>query len=266
MKQQKRELTYESTLLPRIQQTRWEREQQAVVRSVAHQIRSTLTSVSISAEALATDPDSPPHKVRRHCQAINDHAQHIGRLLDDLVSLISDRLDSSDVGIVELNEIVWEAAQPLWQLARHRSITLETPSGSESLVVQGKRGYLTQAIRGCLEYGILNLPEDSRVSVRFEPRTAVGSAGAVEIVIEYASSDGQTHVMSAAGRSQWDDVTMQAVRRILEAHQGDVAPLGNGRDGVRLLLPRHRAIAAGQMTSAQVQDRPADEQRQQSVA
>jgi len=132
--------------------------------------------------------------------------------------------------------------------------------------VQGKRGYLTQAIRGCLEHGILNLPEDSRVSVRLEPRTAVGSAGAVEIVVEYASSDEERQVLGAGGRSKWDDVTLQAVRRIVEAHQGDVAPLGDGRDGIRLLLPRYRAIAAGQITPAQVQDSPADEQRQQSVA
>jgi len=266
MKQQKRELTYEGSPLPRAPQPRWEHEQQALIRSVAHQIRSTLTSVSISAEALATDTESPPHKVRRHCQVINDHAQHIGRLLDDLVSLTSDRLDTSDVGIVELNEIVWEAAQPLWQLARHRSIKLETPSGSESLVVQGKRGYLAQAIRGCLEYGILNLPEDSSVLVRIEPRTGVASAGAVEIVIEYASSDEQTQVLSAAGRSQWDDVTMQAIRRIVEAHQGDVAPLGDGRDGVRLLLPRHQAVAAGQMTPTQAQESRRDQQHQQLVA
>ncbi len=266
MKQQERELTYESTPLPLVSQTRWKREQQALIRSVAHQIRSTLTPVSISAEALATDPESPPSKVRRHCQVINDHAQHIGRLLDDLVSLISDRLASSDVGIVELNEIVWEAAQPLWQLARHRSITLETPSGSESLVVQGKRGYLTQAIRGCLEHGILNLPEDSSVSVQLEPRTGVAGAGAVEIVIEYASSDEESQGLAAAGGSQWDDVTMQAVRRIVEVHQGDVAPLGDGRDGVRLLLPRHRAIVAGQMTPAQAQASRPDQQRQQSVA
>ncbi len=266
MKQQKRELTYEGTSLPRAPEARWEREQQAVIRSVAHQIRSTLTSVSISAEVLATAPDSPPHKVRHHCQVINDHAQHIARLLDDLVSLTSDRLDSSDVGIVELNEIVWEAAQPLWQLARHRSIKLETPSGSESLVVQGKRGYLTQAVRGCLEYGILNLPEDSRVSVRLEPRTGVDSAGAIEIVIEYSSSDEQTQVLSVVGGLQSDNVTMQAVRRIVEAHQGDVAPLDDGRDGVRLLLPRHRAVAAGQMTPAQAQESRRDQQRQQSVA
>jgi len=259
-------LSYDAAPAAVTRQTTWDSQQQAVIRSVAHQIRSTLTSVSISAEALATNPDSAPSKVRRHCQVINDDAQHIGRLLDDLVSLISDRLDSSDVGIIELNEIVWEAAQPLWQLARHRSITLETPSGSESLVVQGKRGYLTQAIRGCLECGILNLPEDSSVSVRIEPQTGVAGAGAVEIVIEYASSDEQTQVLSAGGGSQWNDVTMQAVRRIVEAHQGDVAPLGDGRDGVRLLLPRHRAIAAGQMTPAQAQASHADQQRRQSVA
>jgi len=266
MNQQERELTYEGTALPLPRQTRWEPEQQTVIRSVAHQIRSTLTSVSISAEALGTDTESPSSKVRRHCQVINDHVQHIGRLLDDLVSLTSDQLDTSDVGIVELNEIVWEAAQPLWQLARHRSIEIETPSGSESLVVQGKRGYLTQAVRGCLECGILNLPEHSSVSVQLESRTAVPGAGAVEIVIKYASSDEQTQVLSAAGRLQWNDVTMQAVRRIVEAHQGDVAPLGEGRDGVRLLLPKHRAIAAGQMTPVQGQASHADQQRQQSVA
>ncbi len=93
-------LRYDAAPAPVLHQTAWDHQQQALIRSVAHQIRSTLTSVSISAEALATDPESPPAKVRRHCQVINDHAQHIGRLLDDLVSLISDRLDSSDVGIV----------------------------------------------------------------------------------------------------------------------------------------------------------------------
>jgi len=259
-------LSYKAAPVSVVSRSAWDRQQQALIRSVAHQIRSALTSVSISAEALATAPDSTFHKIRRHCRIINDHAQHIGRLLDDLVSLISDRLESSEMGIVELNEIVWEAAQALWQLARHRSITLEIPSGSESLVVQGKRGYLVQAIRGCLEYGILNLPENSRVSARLEPRTRAAGVGAIEIIVEYASADERTQVLGVGGRSQWDDVTLQAVRRIVEAHQGDVAPLGDGRDGVRLLLPRHRAIAAGQLTLGQVDAGGPDQQRQQLVA
>ncbi len=266
MKQQERELTYESISLPVAAPMRWEREQQVLIRSVAHQIRSTLTSISISAEALATDSESPPSKVRRHCLVINNNAQHIGRLLDDLVSLTSDQLETSDFGIVELNEIVWEAAQPLWQLARHRSIKIKTPSGAESLIVQGKRGYLTQAIRGCLEHGILNLPENSCVSVRLEPRTGVAGTEVVEIIVEYTRSDEQARVPSAVGKPQWDDVTMQAVCRIVAAHQGDVAPLGDGGDGVRLLLPKHRAVMAGQMTLSPAQASRHDLQRQQSAA
>jgi len=235
-------LSYDAAPAPGTRQTAWDRQQQALIRSVAHQIRSTLTSVSISAEALATDPDSAPSNVHRHCQVINDDAQHIGRLLDDLISLISDRLDSSDVSIVELNEIVWEAAQPLWQLARHRSITLETPSSSESLVVQGKRGYLTQAIRGCLEYGILNLPEDSRVSVLLEPRTGVAGTGAIEIVVEYASSDEERHVLGAGSRLQWDDVTLQAVRRIVDRPAAPAVSSLKCSRGVSCQLPSMPAL------------------------
>jgi len=60
-------LSYDAAPAPVLRQTAWDHQQQALIRSVAHQIRSTLTPVSISAEALATDPDSTAHMVRRHC-------------------------------------------------------------------------------------------------------------------------------------------------------------------------------------------------------
>ncbi len=266
MNEQKRELTYEGTALPLPWQTRWEPEQQTLIRSVAHQIRSTLASVTISAEALATDPESSPPKVRRHTQVIGEDAYHISRLLDDLVVLISDQVEEHEDGIVELHEVLWEAGRQLWQLAQHRSIILEIPSDAESRVVRGKRNYLVQAIRGCLEQGILNLPEESQVSVRIEPQQAADTAGAVEILFEYVSGAQQSQALQASSRPDWDQVTMRAARRIVEAHGGDIAPLGGGRDGLRVLLPRHRVAAAQQVSLTQANTSREDDKVQRIVA
>ena len=245
MNSQQGGLSYQGTA-PEACVEAWDRCQQAIIRSVAHEIRSTLASVSVSAESLATAPDSPPPTVRRHTEAIGEHAQHISRLLDDLVALTSDQLERSRVGVVEINEIIWEAAQQLWRLARQRCVRFEIPSVSEPLMVPGKRSYLVQAVRGCLECGVLNLPEDSQVSVRVEPQTGVDAATAVEILVEYQSrADDNQDLRGGSGRL-WEQVTMQAIRRIVEAHRGAVDKLGDGRDGVRLLLPRHRAAVARQ--------------------
>ncbi len=268
MNQQARELTYEGegTTLPLPVQTRWKPEQQALIRSVAHQIRSTLASVTISAEALATDPESPPAKVRRHAEVIGEHAYHISRLLDDLVVLVGDQVEKHEDGVVELHEVVWEAARQLWQLAHHRSISLEIPSDAESRVVQGKRNYLVQAIRGCIEQGILNLPEESQISVQIEPQQAADTAGAVEVLFEYVGGVQQSQALPTSGRLGLDQVTMRAARRIVEAHGGDIAPLGGGRDGLRILLPRRRVIAAGQISVRQAAASHPDTQAGRVVA
>ena len=226
----------------------WDREQQALVRSVAHEIRSTLASVTISAEALSAAPDPPPQKVRRHAQVITEHAYHVGRLVDDLVAVVADQVEDGRVGVVEVNEIVWEAAQQLWQLAKHRSIELQIVPSAEPVAVRGQRSYLVQAVRGCLGYGLLSLAEDSQISLSVECRKAPGREGAVEVLLEYTPSVSDPQLPHAYPSPAWDQVTMCAVRRIVEAHKGDVTALGDDRQGLRLLLPRYR--------SANMQQRP----------
>ena len=238
------ELSYEGIPAPVPRYEQWGHEQQTLMRSVAHQLRSTLASVTIGAEALATVPGPPPQKVRHHAQVITEQAYHIGRLMDDLIALVSDQVEDGVVNVVELNEVIWEAAQQLWQLAKQRHIRLEILPRPELVAVHGKRSYLVQAVRGCIEYGLLNLPEGSRISTRIEPQTGADNATAVEILLEYLSSAAEKHAPCTSYALLWDQVTMRAVQRIIGAHKGDVSPLGNGSAGLRLLLPRARAAGA----------------------
>ncbi len=260
------ELTYHGieTALPG--RDRWDRGQQAVIRGAAHEIRSTLASVTISAEMLTAVPAPPPQRVRHHAGVIAQQAHQIGHLLDDLIAVVSDQLQDSATGVVDVNEVIWEAAQQLWQVAKQRLIKLAVLPSPEVVVVQGKRSYLTQAVRGCLENGLLNLPEGSQISISVKPRVAEDGTEAVEILLEHTSAAAEQELPRSTSAATWDQVTMLAVRRIVETHQGDVAPLGDGREGLRMLLPRHQAAGAKQMTWNSRADSPPLDESASAVA
>ncbi len=260
------ELTYQGieTALPG--RDRWDRGQQVVMRGAAHEIRSTLASVTISAEMLAAVPTPPQQTVQHHARVIAQQAYHIGHLLDDLIALVSDQLQDSATGVVDVNEVVWEAAQQLWQVAKQRLVKLAVLPSPEPVVVPGKRSYLIQAVRGCLENGLLNLPEDSQISISVKPRVAEDGTEAVEILLEHTSAAAEPELPRSTSAAMWDQVTMLAVQRIVETHQGDVAPLGNGCEGLRVLLPRHQAAGAKRMGRAGRPDSPLLDESVSAVA
>ncbi len=247
MKSEAIELRYEG-IEPRIRKgQKWKPDQQALIRAVAHDIRSTLASMSIGAETLAAMPGPPPQKVRQTAQVVVEQAQHISRLLDDMVAVVSDRVEDDYTNVVEVNEVIWEAAQQLWKMSRQRAVKLDILPSPDSVVVRGKRSYLIQAVRGCLEYGLVNLPERSEINISVKARPRPSGAGAVEVIVEYVSAVQDPELPRNSYAPAWEQVTMLAVRRIIGAHKGDVAVLGDGHDGVRVLLPQYQAMGVKQM-------------------
>ena len=69
----------------------------------------------------------------------------------------------------------------------------------------------------------------------------------MEVIVEYVSAVQDPELPRSSYAPAWEQVTMLAVQRIVAAHKGEVAPLGDGRDGVRMLLPQYQATGVKQM-------------------
>lgn len=230
----------------------WSSHQQTLVRTLAHEIRSTLASAKICAEALA-DPHPPAEETRRrYATVVAEQTSHIARLLDDFIVVMNydSETETPPPSRVDINSAVWEAAQQLYSLAQQRSISLRLVPSRSASIVNGSTARLTQAVRGCLEHTLHAAAESSQIQVAVEHITDRTGRPAVAVRIECTQVPEGIQRLRLVTSSAWDTVTLRAVQHIMNAHRGYVEALGDGRDGLYAVLPRSQATAAGQLPTS----------------
>ncbi len=247
MAQSTDQLTYEGIQISMPEP--WSSHQQTLVRALAHEIRSTLASARICAEALADQYPPPEDRRRRYAATIAEQTSHIAHLLDDFIAVVNyeseTELPSSE--LVDINSAVWEATNQLYSLAQQRCISLKLVPSPSTSIVQGTGARLTQAFRGCLEYMLRTVAESSQVRVVVEHVTGSAGQPAVEVRIECTQAPPSNHRLRLLTASAWDAITLRAVQHIVTAHQGCVEALGADATGLRGVLPPYQGTAAGQL-------------------
>lgn len=250
MSQPTEQLTYEGVATPTPEP--WSTHQQGLVRALSHEIRSILASAKICAEALG-EPHPPAEDIRRrYATVVAEQVDHIARLLDDFIAVMNYDSDNEALppSLVDINATVWEAAHQLYSLTQQRSVSLRlVPSASPS-IVKGSNARLTQALRGCLEHTLQATPEGSDIQVTVEHIADRSGQPAIAVRIECTQVPQGSRRLRLVSSSAWDTVTLRAVQHITDAHRGYIEVLGDGHDGLCMILPRCRAMAAGQLPAS----------------
>ena len=146
-----------------------ERHRQEFVSNTSHELKTPLTAIKGYAETMQNPALSSKEDFRRFSMVIQDHADHLNSLIDDLLML--SELESGDsisgVQLISLDHLVRGAVEFCAILAEKKKIQVEVKS-SLDLEVRGNPRLLTQALINLLDNAIKYSPEGKKVCISFK--------------------------------------------------------------------------------------------------
>jgi signal transduction histidine kinase len=219
-----------------------ERERSFMLSSISHDLRTPLTALRASVEAIrdgvAADPDMYLSGMERQVRALSalvDDLQLHSRLVSGTVELERVRLD-----LTELADEAMETVRPIAE-ARHVALLLEA---AQRVLVEADGPQLGRVIRNLLENAIRHAPDDSVVLVQIEVRDGRATLRVVDQGPGFPSDFRErafepfTRADPARDtRTGTAGLGLSIARGIVTAHGGSIG-VGDGPGGiVEMLLP-----------------------------
>ena len=135
------------------------------VANISHELKTPVGALALLAETLAGESD--PAVVNRLARRLQDEAQRVARIVDDLLDL--SRIESEEAPArepVPIHLIVAQAAERVRPSAEQRSVTITFGEASRHMAVMGDRRQLVSALFNLLENAVKYSDEGSTVDVR----------------------------------------------------------------------------------------------------
>jgi two-component system phosphate regulon sensor histidine kinase PhoR len=234
-----------------------ERERMATVRrdfvaNASHELKTPVSSIVASAEALRIAVDKDQESARKFSRQIEDSALQLNRLVSDLLDLSRLEREKPVLDRLELHLVVAEEVERIRGRATEADIELETEL--QPVSVMGSRRDLVIAVRNLLENAIRYTHAGGRISV------SVAEEGDEVVVSVADTGEGiptRDHervferfyrVDTARSRgSGGTGLGLSIVKHVVESHGGEVrleSELGVGST-FRILLPAPRSSTPG---------------------
>jgi two-component system OmpR family sensor kinase len=159
---------------------RSEEKMRRFVADASHELRTPLTSIRGFAELHRQGAVTDPGEVSRLLGRIEDEAERMGLLVDDLLLLA--RLDQQrpfEHAPVDLGVVVADAVEAARATAPDRDIRLDAPAAGGSLVVGGDEPRLRQVVTNLLDNALAYTPDDQPITVRADRTHRGGHAVAL---------------------------------------------------------------------------------------
>ena len=135
------------------------------VANISHELKTPVGALALLAETLAGEED--PEVVNRLARRLQDEAQRVARVVDDLLDL--SRIESEEAPArepVPVHLVVAQAAERVRPAAERRSITITFGEASRHMAVRGDRRQLVSALFNLLENAVKYSDEGSTIDVR----------------------------------------------------------------------------------------------------
>ncbi|MBN1775043.1 MAG: HAMP domain-containing protein [Clostridiales bacterium] len=137
------------------------------VANVSHELKTPVTVIRGSLEALCDKVVTDPEKVDEYHLRMLDESKYLQRLVEDLLDL--SRLQNADFRIekqpVNLCDVITDASKSASQLARERNIRIRTDFQKPCLLIHGDYGRLRQMFLVILDNAVKFSPSDASVDV-----------------------------------------------------------------------------------------------------
>ncbi len=146
---------------------------QDFVANISHELRTPVTVIRGSLEALCEGVVSEPEKVKEyHCQML-DESIFLQRLVDDLLDL--SRLQNTDFKIemreINICEVLDDAVRTAKHLAEQKGITIAEEQDAQICTIQGDYGRLRQMLMIILDNAVKFSPAGSKIAVSLKDKT-----------------------------------------------------------------------------------------------
>jgi two-component system sensor histidine kinase BaeS len=219
-----------------------ERERALMLSSISHDLRTPLTALRASVEAIrdgvADDPDQYLSGMERQVRALAalvDDLQLHSRLVSGTVEMRRQRLD--------LTEVVDEAMETLRPIAGSRDVAMRLEP-SQRVLVDGDAGQLARVVRNLLENAIRHTPTGSEVVVGVEARDGEAVLRVADqgpgFPLEFRDRAFEPFTRADAARDTRTGTAglgLSIARSIVTAHGGSIG-VGDGPGGVvEVVLP-----------------------------
>ena len=206
-----------------------ERMKQDLVDMISHDLRSPLTSVSISLAILSRGAkgELPPQEKEKI-----DRAE---KIVEQLIELVSDLLDFQklsarkielDAGVFKLSDVLKSAVTASESSAERKDIITEISGDAPN--IRGDKQLLLQAFSAALDNAVKAAPDGSTISIEI---TEVGDTVQVRIIDQGAGlSDDEisqlslavpTQKLSSSGNRSL--LKFSICKQIIEAHNGNIS-------------------------------------------
>ncbi len=228
-----------------------------LIASVSHEFRTPLTAIRGSAATLAARGDRIPPETREGLLVgIIEHADRLGRLLEDMLLAASARSGTDSGAVADVT-----AALAGFRLGQARPPVVSEVDPDLAAYVDGVS--LDQVVRALADHVRTDARKDRTVTLR-----AQREAGEVLVDVLYGSSRSESELRAlfepfgsreAAETGAPATLALYVVRRLVEAHGGRTVA---GRDGDRLrvrlalraLRPAGGGLAPAGAASASARD------------
>lgn len=144
---------------------RLEHMRQDFISNISHELRTPVTVLRGSLEAIVDSVVSDPEQVSKYHHQMLEESKHMQRLVDDLLEL--SRLENADFKIekspLELHQLLEDVARSMRRVAEPKGVVLETRSVNKELPVFGDYGRLRQMLIVVVHNAIKFSPEGGTV-------------------------------------------------------------------------------------------------------
>jgi two-component system OmpR family sensor kinase len=170
----------EAAKLSEARAVRSEGKMRQFVADASHELRTPLTTIRGFAELYRQGAVQNPEDVARLVRRIEDEANRMGLLVEDLLLLARlDRERPITLAPVELPVLAIDAVQAAQAVAPERSIKLDIQDKSEDLVAYGDDARLRQVIGNLMTNALVHTPPEASVTLRLYAES--GNRAVVEI-------------------------------------------------------------------------------------
>jgi signal transduction histidine kinase len=231
------------------QQAAMEEERRLFISSVAHDLRTPLTSVRGYLEGLRDGVASTPEKMERYVQVALEKTASLERLIESFfayakVEYLDQRPQMETIGLDQLLTAVVEAMQPQ---AAVKGIALRLDAGPDGCAVQGDRLMLTRVVDNLLDNALRHTPTGGQVEVgwrvgagfvRFwvqDSGPGVPDEDLARIFMPTFRSD-----KARSSRTGGAGLGLAITRRLVEAHGGHIAVINQRGARFTVTLPVQR--------------------------
>lgn len=207
--------------------------ERATLRVFAHRVRALLAGVGAAADFLQRN-HAGPHVETELLAVMNEQAARIGVLLDDFLVVVEGLPHATEQREVDLEAVARRVVRALAAEAQSRRAWLVLDAAAPVPPVWGDPSALHQALMGAVRSLLAVCRPGERVVITLEHAHWLDARPALTLTVSVGAEHGDlTRRARSLARS---DLTIEAVRRIIESHGGDLEILPE-RPGLRWSLP-----------------------------